>query len=79
MPRIPRSDLDLHIGTRLRQRRNDLNISARVLASVLGISHQQIQKYESGKSKIAASLLYEISYQLQVPMNWFFAERGKRR
>ena len=78
MPKIPRNDVDRHIGARLRRRRNDLDISMRTLASALEISYQQIQKYERGTSKIAASLLYEIAYQLQVPIEWFFAESGKR-
>lgn len=71
MPRSP-SNIDKVIGLRLRERRTDLNICQSALGAAIGVSYQQIQKYERGKSRIAASRLYLVSYQLQMPMDYFF-------
>lgn len=72
MPRIPRNDLDRLIGQRIRVRRQALGISLEVLAARLGISYQQLQKYEHGQNKIAASTLAEIADQLQMPIGYFY-------
>lgn len=72
MPRLPCSAVDRNIGKRIRARRESLGISQAKLAAHLDISFQQIQKYEAGTNKIAASRLVEISYQLQMPVVWFF-------
>lgn len=73
MPRIPRNEMDCLIGARIRDRRQALGLSLRMLAARLGISYQQLQKYERGKNKIAASMLYDVAHQLQMPMDYFFA------
>ena len=67
--------LDTLIGQRLRQRRCDLGLSQTRLGEAIGVSFQQVQKYENGKNRIAASTLYQIAHELQVPMIWFF-EKG---
>ncbi len=71
MPRIPPNEIDILIGQRIRRRRKDWNITQQTLADALGISYQQIQKYESGKNRIAAAMLIEIAYELSVPVEYF--------
>lgn len=74
MPRFQCSQIDQQIGRRIKQRRVDLGLSQTELAKALGMSFQQVQKYESGKSQIAACLLLEISRHLCVPITHFFFE-----
>jgi transcriptional regulator with XRE-family HTH domain len=66
--------VDQHVGTRLRLRRNLLDLSQDDLARRLGLTAQLIQKYEAGETRISASRLYEIANQLAVPISWFFDE-----
>ncbi|MGJ8534875.1 MAG: helix-turn-helix domain-containing protein [Alphaproteobacteria bacterium] len=73
MPRFTDKDIDELIGGRIRQRRDDLGLTQSDLAEAVRMSFQQIQKYESGKNKIAASLLLEVSWHLCVPITYFFA------
>ena len=74
MPRIPRGEIDVQIGKRIRERRQALGLSQRQFGQALRISYQQVQKYEAAQNKIAASLLNEVAYQLQVPIQWFFRD-----
>ncbi len=78
MPRKPGNFIDTHIAKRLRLRRKELGISQSALAEGLDIRYQQIQKYEKGTNRVSASQLYEISEQLQVPIQWFFEEIDPR-
>ena len=64
--------IDLHVGGRVRLRRKLLGISQDQLAMALGITFQQIQKYERGANRVSASKLYEIAKTLQVPVAFFF-------
>ena len=64
--------IDRHIGSRVRLRRKVLNKSQYSLSHDLGISFQQLQKYESGGNRISASRLYEISKILGVSPYFFF-------
>ncbi len=64
--------IDTHVGTRLRLRRTMLKMSQETLASLVGVTFQQIQKYESGTNRISASRLYLISSVLEVPIGFFF-------
>ncbi len=64
--------IDVHVGTRLRQRRIECGISQEILASRLGISHHQLQKYEAGLNRVSAARLYEIAGLLEAPIGWFF-------
>ena len=67
-----RSDVDHHVGRRIRQRRNALVMSQNKLGNVLGISFQQIQKYEVGTNRIAAGRLWNIAVALDVEVAYFF-------
>ncbi len=64
--------IDEIVGTQLRQRRSLLGLSQEKLAEQLGITFQQIQKYENGANRISASRLYELSQALNIPVSFFF-------
>ena len=64
--------VDLHIGRKLRLRRQILALTQTELAAPLSISYQQLQKYETGANRISASRLYQIALVLGVPVQYFF-------
>lgn len=64
--------IDQHVGRCLRQKRSILGISQEKLAEHVGVTFQQIQKYENGLNRISASRLYEFSKILGVPISFFF-------
>jgi transcriptional regulator with XRE-family HTH domain len=64
--------VDKHVGSRIRMRRMMLGISQEKLAGGLGITFQQVQKYEKGRNRIGASRLQNISHILQIPVAFFF-------
>ncbi|MBE7183121.1 MAG: helix-turn-helix transcriptional regulator [Methylobacterium mesophilicum] len=64
--------IDVHVGSRLRLRRNMMGMSQERLGESLGITFQQIQKYEKGTNRIGASRLQAISGILEVPVTFFF-------
>ncbi len=64
--------IDLHVGSRVRTRRKSLDISQTELALGLGLTFQQVQKYERGLNRISASKLFEISRALKAPIAFFF-------
>ncbi len=66
--------VDVHVGNRVFLRRTELSISQERLAEALGVSFQQVQKYERGANWISASRLFDLSRVLGVDMNFFFAE-----
>ena len=66
------SSIDEHVGSRLRQRRTLMGLSQEKLADSVGITFQQIQKYENGANRVSAGRLFEFSKVLQVPVNFFF-------
>lgn len=66
--------VDKYVGSRVRMRRIMLSISQEKLADALGLSFQQVQKYENGKNRISASRLQEISEILSVPVSFFFED-----
>jgi transcriptional regulator with XRE-family HTH domain len=63
---------DRHVGSRVRMRRLMLGVTQGELGDVLGLTFQQVQKYENGKNRIAASRLQLMSDYLQVPVMFFF-------
>ncbi len=65
-------EIDKHIGQRVRERRIVLGLSQTVLADGLGITFQQLQKYEKGHNRIAAGRLYGCAQLLDVPPEFFF-------
>jgi transcriptional regulator with XRE-family HTH domain len=67
-----KSAIDKHVGSRVRMRRMMLAMSQQKLADGLGLTFQQVQKYEKGTNRIGASRLQEISRILQVPVAFFF-------
>jgi transcriptional regulator with XRE-family HTH domain len=64
--------IDLHVGSRIRLRRKVLGVSQESLAADLGLTFQQIQKYERGTNRVSASKLYEIARSLQTTTSYFF-------
>ena len=64
--------IDKHVGSRVRMRRMMLGMSQTKLASGLGITFQQVQKYEKGTNRMGASRLQHISHILQIPVPFFF-------
>jgi transcriptional regulator with XRE-family HTH domain len=66
--------VDVHVGNRLRERRNFLRVSQEKLGKDLGLTFQQIQKYEKGANRVGASRLFEISQLLRVPTSYFFED-----
>ena len=64
--------IDKHVGSRVRMRRLMLGITQQKLGDSLGLTCQQVQKYELGRSRIGASRLQHISLVLQVPVPFFF-------
>jgi ribosome-binding protein aMBF1 (putative translation factor) len=72
-------ELDLLIGKRLRERRMLLAITQEELARRIGLSFQQLQKYEIGENRISAARLFKLSEILEVPITWFFRPAAKRR
>ena len=66
--------VDIHVGSRLRLRRTLLGMSQETLGDVVGLTFQQIQKYEKGANRMGASRLFEISQALNVPISYFFEE-----
>jgi len=66
--------IDTHVGSRIRLRRNMLGLSQEKLGESLGITFQQIQKYEKGTNRVGASRLQAISSILGVPVAFFFED-----
>lgn len=64
--------VDIHVGGRVRLRRTLLSMSQEKLASALGITFQQVQKYENGTNRVGASRLFHIAKVLKVPVSFFF-------
>jgi len=72
---VPRfHPVDIHVGVRLRQRRNLVGLSQTKLSESVGLTFQQIQKYERGTNRISSSRLYEFAKVLDVPVSYFFDE-----
>ncbi len=66
--------IDIHVGSRIRLRRTMLGMSQEKLGESLGITFQQIQKYEKGTNRVGASRLQNISGILNVPVSFFFED-----
>src|SRR3954451_25149452 len=64
--------IDVRVGARLRLRRNMLGLSQGTLGEAIGLTFQQVQKYERGANRIGASRLHELSRVLDVPVSFFF-------
>ncbi len=66
--------VDLHVGARVWQRRKMLGMTQAKLADALGLTFQQVQKYERGTNRISASRLYRLSRVFDVPIEHFFED-----
>jgi transcriptional regulator with XRE-family HTH domain len=71
---MPFHPVDVHVGTRMRQRRALLGMSQTSLGNAVGLTFQQVQKYERGSNRISASRLVEFAKVLDVPVSFFFDE-----
>ena len=81
MPRVKSEDgvkrpnpVDVHVGKRVRLRRTLMGMSQTKLGNALGLTFQQVQKYENGSNRIGASRLYQIGQILGVPVSFFFED-----
>lgn len=66
--------VDVHVGARLRRRRTTLGLSQTALGNAVGLTFQQIQKYERGFNRMSSSRLFEFAKVLGVPVSYFFDE-----
>jgi transcriptional regulator with XRE-family HTH domain len=66
--------VDIHVGSRLRMRRNLVGLSQEQLGKSLGLTFQQIQKYERGINRMGSSRLFQIANTLSVPVAYFFED-----
>jgi transcriptional regulator with XRE-family HTH domain len=66
--------IDTHVGNRIKWRRKVLGLSQQQMADKMGLTFQQIQKYEKGLNRVGASRLWDISRVLGVSMDFFFAD-----
>ena len=66
--------VDVHVGSRVRARRTLLGMSQEKLGEALGLTFQQVQKYERGANRVGSSRLFEISRILDVPISYFFED-----
>lgn len=81
MPKIsPRgpNPIDVHVGSRIRLRRQLMKMSQEKLGDELGVTFQQVQKYERGANRVGASRLYRLSRVLEVPVQFFFEGLGEK-
>lgn len=66
------SPIDAHVGARIRLRRTLMGMSQERLGEALGLTFQQVQKYERGVNRVGASRLFDLSRVLDVPISFFF-------
>ena len=77
-PHAPRSPnpVDIHVGSRVRIRRRVLKMSQEKLGDALGVTFQQVQKYERGSNRVGASRLFRMAQVMDVPIQYFFEGLG---
>jgi len=68
--------IDIHVGQQLRLRRTELGLSQEKLATAVGLTFQQVQKYERGVNRVSASRLYQLGQVLDVTVSYFFEGLG---
>ncbi|MEA1938509.1 MAG: helix-turn-helix transcriptional regulator [Pseudomonadota bacterium] len=77
-PRVNKPNpIDVHVGSRVRLRRTLLGMSQEKLGDAIGLTFQQVQKYERGANRIGASRLYDMSQVMDVPISFFFDDIPK--
>ena len=72
---IPPNPIDAHVGSRMRMRRMAIGMSQATLGERLGLTFQQVQKYEKGMNRMGSSRLQQVADILQVPVS-FFSKAG---
>lgn len=68
---------DVHVGSRIRLRRTLLGMSQQKLADAIGLTFQQVQKYERGTNRVGASRMLQIAQALDVPVSYFYEEMSQ--
>ncbi len=68
------SDVDGHVGRRVRERRREIGMTLAKLGNALGVTFQQVQKYEVGLNRVSASRLWDIAKALEVDVGYFFED-----
>jgi len=69
--------IDVHVGTRVRLRRTLMGMSQEKLGEALGLTFQQVQKYERGANRVGASRLFDLARVLDVPVSFFFDDMSE--
>lgn len=77
MTNLDPADIDRSVGNRVRLRRKTVGLSQTELGQAIGLTFQQVQKYEQGANRISASKLYQIATVLTAPVEYFFADFAK--
>jgi transcriptional regulator with XRE-family HTH domain len=72
-PKQPK-EVDAHVGLKIRERRKELGLSQTALAEKVGVTFQQVQKYERGVNRVGASRLAAVAKVLEIPIAYFFPE-----
>src|SRR5690349_13734072 len=78
MPSGKPNPVDVHVGSRVRLRRTLLGMSQEKLGEAIGLTFQQVQKYERGANRIGASRLWDLSRVLDCPVSFFFEEMDEK-
>ncbi|WP_169728758.1 helix-turn-helix domain-containing protein [Salinarimonas rosea] len=73
------NEIDREIGRRIKQRRTDLGLNQQSLAQQIGVSYQQVQKYENGTDRVGASRLFAVANALHCPVADFYERGGEFR
>jgi transcriptional regulator with XRE-family HTH domain len=73
MPKKPTTWIDTHVGQRLCLLRKSAGVSQQKLAAQLGVTYQQVQKYEGGTNRVSTALLLRVAQSFGVPLDYFFA------
>ena len=71
--------IDVHVGSRVRLRRTLLGMSQDKLGDAIGLTFQQVQKYERGANRVGSSRLFDLARVLDVPVTYFFEEMSASR
>lgn len=73
------SHVDHQVGRRIRQARRAAKLTQEQLGNLIGLTFQQVQKYERGINRVSAGTLYEIAQVMELPISWFFDENVVER
>lgn len=77
--RIGPDPIDMHVGLRVRERRKMLSMSQSLLGDIIGVTFQQVQKYERGTNRMGSSRLFKVANALDIPVSFFFEGAANHR